>query len=132
MSQLYPAYKEAILTAGVNLTSLTIKGVLLKSSHTPNTAHDFLDDITAGDMVGTAQTLGSKTVALGVFDAADITFTAVGAAAACDKVLLYADSGVSSTSRLIGTIDLGAAVTPNGGDITVQWSNGSNKIFALT
>jgi len=40
---------------------------------------------------------------------------------------------VESTSRLIAWIDTGTnlPVTPNGGDITVQWDAGANRIFKL-
>lgn len=85
-----------------------------------------------GTQVATA-TLASKTTTAGVLDAGDVTFTAVAAGAACDMVLLYKDTGVAGTSRLIAKIDsaTGLPVTPNGGDILVAWDNGANKIFKL-
>ena len=42
--------------------------------------------------------------------------------------------GTESTSNLIAYMDTGMTglpVTPNGGDITVQWANTSNRIFKL-
>ena len=65
-------------------------------------------------------------------DAADITHTAV-SGASVESIEVYKDSGVESTSRLIANIDTatGLPVTPNGGDITVAWDNGVNKIFKL-
>lgn len=85
-----------------------------------------LADVVAGAIVATA-TLGSLTVgtvAAGVFDAADTTFTAVTGDQA-EQLVLYKDSGVGSTSPLIGRFDTfgaGMPVTPNGGDIVVAWN----------
>jgi hypothetical protein len=47
--------------------------------------------------------------------------------------VIYKDTGVSGTSPLIAYIDTGTnfPVTPNGGDITVQWSSGASRIFKL-
>lgn len=93
--------------------------------------HDFWDDAVAG-LVGTAQSLASKTVTLGVADAADVTFTAV-TGATIGALIIYQWSGSNATSRLIAYIDTGTGlpVTPNGGDIIVVWDNGANKIFKL-
>jgi len=47
--------------------------------------------------------------------------------------LIFQDTGVQSTSRLIAYIDsaTGLPILPNGGDISVAFSSGSSKIFAL-
>ena len=47
--------------------------------------------------------------------------------------MLYRDTGVEATSALIAYIDTatGLPITPNGGDIIVNWDNGANKIFRL-
>lgn len=124
--------KKAILDADVDLLVDTIKAVLLKTASSLADTADFLADVTAGDMVGTAQTLGSKSTTDGVFDAADITFSAVALTGACDRVLLYKDTGNSATSQLLAAVALASAVTPNGGDIVVAWDNGASKIFALS
>ncbi len=132
-SVLYPKAKEAFLSGSINLSSDTIKAVLIDSgTEAYNSADQFLSDITGGGIIGTAQTLASKTVTNGVFDAADITFTSVTGASA-EAILIYKDTGSSATSPLIAWIDTGTGlpVTPNGGNITVAWDNGANKIFAL-
>jgi hypothetical protein len=48
-------------------------------------------------------------------------------------LVIYQDTGVEGTSRLIGYYDVatGLPITPNGGDVTVTLDNGANKIFAL-
>jgi len=84
-------------------------------------------------LLNSQQTLASKTVTLGVFDAADITFTAVTAGSTVKAVVLYKDTGVNSTSPLIAYIDTitGFPLATNGGDISIVWDSGANKIFAL-
>jgi hypothetical protein len=133
----YPLYKQNCLTQAVvvALGTDTIKVAIVRG-YTYSAAHDYYDDITGGGggtIVGTPQTLGSKTTTNGVFDAADPTFTAVGTTTACNHLVIYKDTGTAATSPLIACIDTatGLPVIPNGGDITIAWDNGSNKIFAL-
>lgn len=90
-------------------------------------------DIAAGAREEVA-TLGTKTVgtvAAGVFDAADTTFTAA-AGDQCEELLIWKDTTVESTSVLIASFDTftsGMPVTPNGGDITVVWN--ASGIFSF-
>lgn len=130
---LYDTGRNAFLTGDIDWVSDTIKIVLVDAAdYTVNLATDnFLDDIAAGARVATA-TLASKTATAGVADAADVTFTAV-TGDVSEALVIYKDTGVESTSQLIAYIDTatGLAVTPGGGDITVQWDDGSNKIFKL-
>jgi hypothetical protein len=67
-----------------------------------------------------------------VADAADNTVSTV-TGDPFESINLYKDSGVEGTSRLIAYIDTatGLPCTPNGGDITVQWDSGANRIFKL-
>ena len=94
--------------------------------------HDYYDDITAGGRVGTSGNLSSKTYALGVADAADETVNTV-TGDQFEYIILWMDSSVEATSPLIACIDTatGLPCTPNGGNITVQWDAGANKIFKL-
>jgi hypothetical protein len=68
----------------------------------PSASGDNYDDFN-GAVVGTDQTLGTKTVVAGVADAADSTFTSV-TGNSVEAVLLYKDTGTPSTSRVIGLI----------------------------
>jgi len=76
--------------------------------------------------------IGGKTVASGVADGNDCTLSAV-SGAAFGAIIIWADSGSNSTSRLIGWIDTGTGLpaSPNSGDITIQWSAGASRIFML-
>jgi hypothetical protein len=84
--------------------------------------------------VGTPQQLTSPSVTLGVFNAASpVTYTAV-SGSQVTQIVIYKDTGTGSTSPLIANVNSAGAtlpVTPNGGNITITWDSGANKIFAL-
>lgn len=65
------------------------------------------------------------TYANGVFTADSVTFTSV-SGANCEALILYKDTGVSTTSPLIAYIDsgdvTGLPVTPNGSNIVINWN----------
>jgi len=67
-----------------------------------STTADFYDDFD-GALVGTKQTLTSKTFTAGVFDAADVTFTAV-TGASVEAIIIFKDTGTNSTSNVIALI----------------------------
>lgn len=131
---LYPKWKEALLQASAN-TALTgtVKVALVDvtpGGYTYSSAHQFYSSVSA-NVVGTPQTIGSKTYANGVFDGADVSFSAV-TGNTVEALVLYIDTGTASTSPLVAYFDTGVTglpVTPNGGNIDVTW-NGSG-IFAL-
>ncbi len=129
---LYPSFKKLLLDGDIDLLTDTIRVALIDTGvYTYSSAHDFYDDAVAG-LVGAAVTLTSKTTTGGVFDAADAVVSAVTGNTA-EAVIIYKSTGTNSTSPLIAYIDTatGLPVTPNGGDITITWDNGANKIFAL-
>lgn len=130
---LYPKWKEQLLqfTANNNLSSGTVKVALVDTGvYTYNSADQFYSTLSSA-VVGTPQTIGSKTFTNGVFDGADATFTAV-TGNSVEALVLYVDTGTASTSPLIAYIDTsvtGLPVTPNGGDISITWN--ASGIFAL-
>jgi hypothetical protein len=91
-----------------------------------------LADRTAGAIIATSGNLGTKSIVSGVADAVDTTVGSV-TGDPFESIDIYYDSGVAGTSLLICNIDTatGLPFTPNGGDITVQWDSGANKIFKL-
>lgn len=129
---LYPKAKEAFLNADIDLAADTIKISLIDTgTYTYTSTHQYRSDVANAAVISTA-TLSNKTTANGVFDADDALFTSVTGANA-EALIIFQDTGVQSTSRLIAYIDsaTGLPILPNGGDITVAFSSGSNKIFSL-
>lgn len=129
---LFPKGKQKFLTAAINLSSDTIKAILVTSAYTYSTSHEFLSDLGA-TTVGTAQTLTSKTVTDGVFDADDVTFASLAPGSTLKAIVLFKDTGVAGTSALIDYIDVvtGLPMNTNGGDVTIQWENSGYRIFSL-
>ena len=131
---LYDKGREGFLDGTIDWDTDNIKIVLIdEADDAINLASDEnLADRAAGSRVATSGNLGSKTVTAGVADAADVTFSAV-TGDQSESIDIYQDTGSEATSRLIANIDTatGLPVTPNGGDITVTWDSGANKIFKL-
>lgn len=129
---IYPKYKEAVLQSAAN-SSLTgtVKVALVDTgTYTYSAAHEFLSSLTG--RVGTDQTIGAtKSYTNGVFDGGDVTFPTV-SGATVEALVIYIDTGTAGTSRLVAYLDTGVTglpVTPNGGDIVVQWN--ASGILAL-
>jgi hypothetical protein len=138
---LFDPGREGILDDTISMSVGVIKAVAVRS-YTFAASHKFISDVTGagGVLHGTPQTLASKTYTSGVFDAADVVFTALGSNASNHAILLYQASAVTggadvaaTAQRLVGYIDTGTnfPIVPNGGDVTIQWDNGTNKIFKL-
>ena len=129
---IYPKAKEQFLQGGINMSSGNIKAVLVDlADYTYSTAHNALDDIPGAARVATSANLGTKTFTDGLFDAANASFTAV-TGDVSEAVVIYLDSGVESTSKLIAFFDTGVTglpVTPNGGDINLNFN--ASGIFQL-
>lgn len=130
---LFVAYRNCMLGTGtaVDLDADTIKAMFVDhGDDTPVAAtDDFLDDIASAARVpalGSCPTLGTKTigsVAAGVFDAADTTFTSLSGDAS-ESLIVFKDSGTESTSNLLAFWDTatGLPLTPNGANVTVTWN----------
>jgi|SRR5215471_9825818 len=112
-----------------DLTSagISVKARLMRTSaYTISQAHQWASQlpatIVADVALGTKVANGGTAADPGCFDAGDVTFTAVPSGALIDCLAVYKDTGTPGTSNLLFYID-GFTVTPNGGDITVQWQN---------
>lgn len=130
---LYSKAKEEFLSGGLNLTSDTIKVVLVDTNdHTAVASHTGLNNVASAARIATSPALANKSVTNGVFDADNVVFTGVNGDES-EAIIIYKDTGTESTSRLIAYIDSvdGLPITPNSGDIIIQWSDGASKIFAL-
>jgi hypothetical protein len=130
---LYPKWKQSLLqfTANNDLSTGTVRVALIDTGlYTYNPTNQFWSSASSA-VVGTPQIIGSKTFTNGIFSGSNVTFTAV-SGATVEALIIYIDTGNTSTSPLVAYIDdgvTGLPVTPNAGDITITWSG--SGIFAL-
>lgn len=126
----YPEYKEFLLSAAANV-SLNVDdatdgpfcALVDTGTYTYSAAHDFFNDLSG--IVGTDQRITGPTVANGLFDGGDLTYTSVSGNSVEALVVYRHNSGASSTWKLVFYEDTGVTglpVTPNGGNITVTWN----------
>ena len=129
---IYPLYKEALLTGSgdISLTTGTVTVSLVDTgTYTYSTAHQYIDDVVG--ITANSAALSTKTTTTGTFDADSASFTAVSGVES-EALVIWIDTTVDSTSRLVAYIDTGVTglpVTPNGGDITVNWN--ASGIFTI-
>lgn len=131
---LYGKGREKFLNADIDWSVDTIKVALVDTaSYTVAIDTDEFYSTVSAAVVGTPQTLASKTATLGVADAADISFTGLVGAPSIEALVIYKDTGVAATSPLIAYIDTasGLPVTSGATQVDVAWDNGANKIFKL-
>jgi hypothetical protein len=129
---LYSKAKEAFLNGSINMVANTITIALVDTGvYTYSASHQYRNEVSNSAVISST-TLANKTITNGVFDADDATFSSV-TGANCEALLIFQDTGIQTTSRLIAYIDsaTGLPILPNGGDISVAFSSGSSKIFAL-
>lgn len=133
---LYPKWKEALVqnSADSDLDGSGTTGVYAllvdTGTYTYSASHQYYSDLSG--IVGTEVELGSKTYTNGALDAADSTFTDVTGSTVEALVIYRKNTGANTTWRLVAYIDsgfTGLPVTPNGGNIIVQWN--ASGIFAL-
>jgi len=118
--------------AVIDFDTDTIKVALATSAYTPSaTTHDFFNDIT-NEVTGTNYTAGgaeitSKTLTESsgtvTFDGADVTWSQSGSGFSNARyAIIYKSTGTSSTSRLIGYIDMTSDKGNVAGDFTISWA----------
>lgn len=136
-SAIYPLAKQSMLSQSpsIDFDADTLKCVIVQTGgghYVYSAAHQFLSDIVSGDRLLTSIALSSISVANGVFDAADLTFSGT-LSAAGGALVIYKDTGVAGTSPLVVYIDTGTNLPVPSGTVNpqVQWDNGASKIFAL-
>ena len=122
---IYPKFKQSQLDGDtdIDLNDGTVKAALIDTgTYTYSASDQFYSDLSG--VVGTPGTLVNKTITNGLFDADDLTLSAV-SGATVEAVVIYIDTGTTSTSRLVAYLDTGITgfpVTPNGGDIALQFN----------
>jgi hypothetical protein len=126
-------WKQEVMqgTANTSLTG-TLKFVLARSAvNTYSAAQQFRSDITSPHAT-LSDAVASKTFANGVFDSADLQFTApANDGNTYNQLYLVVETGTASTSRIVAFWDTGVTglpVTPNGGNVALQTPS---NIFTL-
>ena len=114
----------------------TIKATLVDAAdYTFSSAHEYMNTntVAAAAKVATSAAMSLVDAANGgVLDASDVTWSAV-TGDPSEAIIVWLDGGDGGTTAAgtvsfllmyIDTVSSGLPVTPNGGDITVQWLNG--------
>lgn len=122
-NQLYLLAKQSFLLGQFNLATDDVRVVLTDTGlYAPNFATDqFLTSIPVGARGATSPALGAKTTTGGVFDAGDFSFGNVPGPVSYEALVLYTNTGVDATSRLVCYLDTltGLPVVSNNGPISV-------------
>ena len=128
---IYPLFKQALYTEADANKSLNQNdatngpfcALVDTGTYTYSAAHQFYSSLSG--IVGTDQRIVNPTVANGLFDGDNLTYTAVTGNSIEALVIYRKNSGANTTWRLVNYLDTGITglpVTPNGGDITVTWN----------
>ncbi len=114
----YPDFLRALLNKEHDMNSDTIQATLSDATdYTYSAAHTVYGDVAAGAKVAASGALTSPTIAAGVFDTADFTWTAV-TGDQCEQVILWNDTTATDQLCIFYDTSLtGMPVTPSGGDI---------------
>lgn len=133
----YNKGKYQVLSGSTDLLADTIKVMLVDSDYVFDADHNFVSQVTI-DELGVSgytggfngagrKTLGTKSVTeddtndRAYFDAADVTWTALGTGATIGGAILIKEVTNDADSVLIAFMDLTNTPT-NGGDITIAWN----------
>jgi hypothetical protein len=133
-NSLYTKAKQHLIDGTIDLDTNDIRAIFVDGAdYTPVLAtHATLANIPAAARVAVSGALQNKTVTDGVFDADDIIVATV-TGDQFEYIAIYQHTGAES-ALLIALLDTatGLPCTPNGSDITIQWSAGADKIFRLS
>lgn len=126
-SQLFPKGAGHLLGASTAIDYTANNMKVLFYSGAITTTWEFVSDLTGASIIARSGNLAGKTTTNGVADANDITVTSV-SGSAFTHVILYADTGTDSTSRLLAVFDV-ASFTPSGGDVNVVFN--ASGLFSI-
>lgn len=134
----YPKGLQTIASAGINLSTANLIAILVNSSQTYNSAHQYISDLTSGDIIVRSGTFTASSVTSGVISATNVTTSAVASGSTVAAVVIAHSTGTDSTSDLLYWCDhdpssVALSLATNGSTITLQF-NGSGsaaEIFAI-
>jgi len=126
-NSLYDSGRDGFLKGEFNWSSDTFKVILLSSAYSVNlSSHTTTANI--GGTVAISGGLSTLVPGAGVADANDITLSSVAGTTVTQFVIFH-----DSSKKLVAHINVSTNLpyTPSGGNVTLQWDNGVNKIFKL-
>jgi hypothetical protein len=124
---LFDSGRDGFLNGQFNWSSDLFKVILLSNQYSV----DLINHTTTASVAGTVAISGVMTTITpgkGVADANDLTISGVAGTTITQYIVFH-----DSSKKLIAYFDSSSnlPVTPNGGNITLQWSNTDNRIFKL-
>lgn len=130
------------IVTDVNWINDSIKVSLHSGTYTPAQAtHEFFSNVTGELSTGNGYTSGGATLSnktistsglVTVFDANDVTWTAgAGQTLTARYAVIRKDTGVASTSPLLGYVDFGGESSTTGGNFTITWDS-TQGVLKLT
>jgi predicted nucleic-acid-binding protein len=131
----YGKAKEAMLNGQINVTSNSLKVLLVSSSYIPSINLDqYVSDININHIINRSEAIQNVVNTLGVLDANDVVISEHNGSA-FKAVVLYQNGTSDSNSRLISYIDTSAGLPFAGVNfslpVTIIWNNSFSKIISL-
>lgn len=131
MNRIYPKYKNALMLAKANTTLLdnTVRVALVDNAiYAYDSSHEFKESL-VGAIVSESEPVLNKTITGSTFSGDQTVFpNVVGDTVEAAVVFIEGDS--AGSSRLVAYYDSssGLPLTPNGGDLSINWNNGIFKL----
>ncbi len=124
---LFDSGRDGFLNGEFNWSTDLFKVILLSNQYTV----DLINHSTTANVGGTVAISGVMTTITpgkGVADADDLTIAGVAGTTITQYIIFH-----DTSKKLIAYFDTSSnlPVVPNGGNITLQWSNTSDRIFKL-
>ena len=121
--KIYPKARAQAWTGALDLRAGTMRALLLDGTYAYNDSHAFLSDVSESARVKASQPITGRAVNLTTsnFDSDDPTVQAV-TGDDVEQIILYLDTGIEASSRLIFYKDTGISTvpfTPDGSDIRI-------------
>ena len=126
-NSLYDSGRDGFLKGEFNWSSDTFKVILLSSAYSANlSSHTTTANI--GGTVAISDALSTLVPGSGIADANDITLSSI-AGTTVTQFVIFHDSSKKLVAHINDSTNL--PFTPSGGNVTLQWDIGVNKIFKL-
>jgi hypothetical protein len=132
-NNLFALGRQKFLEGGINWLKDTIKVALVDTDKiTVDINKDEMYSSYSSATIGTPQEIKNKSSFYGVARGDPVVFPTV-SGSKVGALVIYKDTGAANQSPLIAIIDTaqGLPITPNGGDITINWDTGPYGIFML-